>query len=144
MANIYIPYLNPIRFVEEGKTNLPQYSTKQFDDFLFAQQQYDWEQPTNYCQKFYVNDILKLQFQADVDPLQLSIVNSDDDIVSTFTANPILRSQYNPTLFVYEVAINLSTLAVGCYKIKLEIGSPVTKTLISENIEIIDDIENLS
>lgn len=142
MANIYFPYLNPIRFVELNKTNLDQYFTKQFDDFLFEEQQYNWQQHKKYCQKFATVDTIKLQFQSETDPVIITVINEDNDTVLTFTPSWVLRDRYNPTLFIYELSINLSSLNVGCYKIKVEIGDPVTKTLISECIEIISDIEN--
>lgn len=146
MAKIYIPILNPLRFVDESFENLPQYATKQFDDFLFEEQLQAWEEPVEYCQKYSTTDIIKLQFQADFDPIKVNVVDADDNIVLTFAAAWTLRNKYDPTFFIYEVSINLNSLPTGCYRVKLECGGggllPPDKTLISESFEVIEDISN--
>ncbi len=143
MANeIYIPFINPIKFVEEGLTNLPQYATKGFDDYVYNEQIKPWEQQKGYCQLFSQNDLIKLQFHASFSPMEVSLIDDNAEAAISLSANPLLRNTYNTNLFVYEVGVALSSVPVGCYRLKLQAGNPVQKVLISEPIHVIDDIAN--
>lgn len=139
MAKLIIPFLNPIKFVIDGNTNLPQYATKHFDDFIFQEQILDWEQPTNYCIKYSTSDIIKLQFHCDSDPVVLIVLDENNEVVTTSTLNWILRNKYDTSMFVYEASISLNSFTAGRYRIKLEVGTAVA---ISEWIQVLDDISN--
>jgi hypothetical protein len=144
MSNrIYIPIINPLKFVDDARANVAQYFTKQFDDFLFSEQIYDFQQPADGRQIFSLNDIISLQYSANFSPLQISFVSACDDAVwLTFTASSNIRNTYEPDYYLYEDNFDISALPVGSYYIKFEAGSPVQKTLRSETFRITSNIRN--
>lgn len=142
MANvIYIPKANPLKFVEKDLTNPSKYATKHLDDFRYADQIQPWETKADYLQKFTTADIIRLQLHANYSPIQVTVFDCDGIAKLSFTASSVLRNKYQTDMFVYDVAINLSTLDAGQYEVQIEAGSPVQKTLISEPIEILESPE---
>lgn len=139
MANIYFPILNPLKFVDENRATTNQYASKHFDEFLYTEQRNEWEQDVVYCSKWGQNDILKLQFQTDSDPVSIEIKNENGDVVYSNSLNYLLRNKYNSNLFIFETSISLNTFAVGCYKAYITCDNVVLE---SENFEVIANIDN--
>jgi hypothetical protein len=144
MSNrIYIPFINPLRFVDAARTNQVQYNTKQFDDYLFREQILDFEQNVCWRQPFSPNDIISLQLSANYSPIQVSFVGAKyGNTLSTFSLTSSIRNTYQPDYFLYEQNFNISDLPEGCYYVRIDAGSPVQKTLLSETFSISSNIKN--
>jgi hypothetical protein len=143
MANrIYIPIINPLKFVDAARANLPQYFTKQLDDYFFRERILEFEQFANGKPIWCTNDILSMQYSANYSPIQFSFINnSDGSVFLTFTTSSNIRNTYEPDFWLYEINVDISALPVGCYTLQMEAGSPVQKTLLYE-FKIIPSIKN--
>jgi len=140
MANniLWVPFLNPVKFVEASPTTVPQYLFKHFDDYKFSDQLADqyWLQQDRYYQKFQTSDIMYFQFESNYDPINIDLINLDGTRVATVLAQNVRSNIYEAGLYVYQAQISLAAVPPGCYYLKLTAGSPVLKTMISEPISI--------
>lgn len=142
---IFIPLLNPLKFVEVDYENIPAYLTKHLDDFLFVEQISDlpWMQQTCYAQPWQTSDTIKLQFESNFSPLNVSLVNKDGiQVGSTLVATNKAANRYEAGMYVFEAAYSLAGVEEGYYCVKLTCGSPVLKTFISEPIHVKELHEN--
>ena len=146
MANniLFIPFINDVKFVELSPTEIPAYLTKHFDDYKFAAQIADtpWIEQVAYIQKWQTSDIIKLQIESNYAPINIILITADDTVITTVTAQNIRANKYEAGLYVYEAEISLAGIDPGCYYLKLEAGSPVLKTLVSEPLNILVKHDN--
>lgn len=140
MANeIYIPFLNPVKFYDKDRVNLEKYFTKHFDSFMFSERGYVWEQRADYCQIWQTTDIIRLQFESTFDPIIVKLINKDELAVITLPALIGLPNKFIPNTFSFEVEISLGEVAKGCYYLQIEAGSGENKkTLVSDCLHIYD------
>lgn len=120
---LYIPFLNPVKFFEVGKTNLDQYFTKHFDDYEFASRLYDWQVPEDYVQLWQTTDIINLQFESTFDPIVVDLLDSSGNSVTTLPALIGLPNKFYPNVFAFEIALSLADVDTGCYRLQLTAGS---------------------
>lgn len=139
---IYVPLINPMKFVNVARTNLAQYFTKQFDQYLFYEQLYDFEEKVNYFQRIFKGDTISLQFSSNFSPIQIDVINKYGNSVLTFVALQVRRNTYDPDYYIYEAVINTSALEEGCYSMQVTAGTTQPILLISEIFIITTDITN--
>lgn len=120
---LYIPELNPIIFFEVGKTNLPKYFTKQFEDYPFAERQYYWQQREDYLQVWQTTDIINLQFESTFDPIIVKLLDDEGTAVITLPALIGLANKFLTNTWSFEVMMSLAGLTTGCYRLQIEAGT---------------------
>lgn len=145
MANkLFIPFINPEKWVVLDPAEVPQYLTKHFDDYLLSEQLGDmpWLSQEKFYQKWQINDTIKTQFESNFDPINISLVKPDGTAVLTVLAQNIRSNKYEPGFYVYESEMSLAAVEPGCYFRKIEAGTPVGLTMISEPINIQEKHDN--
>lgn len=141
MANqLYIPRTNPANFYEITPVVLPQYHTKTFNDFPFADTVKDWEIPACYCQKWQTNDTFSIQLIANFTGAQIDLVNKYGRVFKTASVVPKLQSEENPGFYAQESALNFTGVTEGVYFVKLSLAG--TAYMISEPMWIKADWPN--
>lgn len=136
---LYIPELNPVIFYDVARSNLPKYFTKHFEEFMFTERLYQWQQRENYIQVWQTTDIINLQFESTFDPIIVKLVDKYGIARITLPALIGLPNVYLPNTFSFEVNMSLGDVAKGCYYLMIEAGSGVNKkTLISDRMYISD------
>lgn len=120
---LYIPFLNPVKFVKVGRSNLAIYNTKQFDEYLFKERLYPWQQPEDYVQVWQTTDIISLQFESTFDPIIVQLVDKWGNEILSQPALIGLPNKFLPGTFSFEVSMQLAGLTTGCYKMRVLAGS---------------------
>ena len=129
---IYLPFINPVRFYEVDRENLPNYFTKHLDDYPFEERLLNWHEPDQWEQIWQTTDIIKLQFESTFDPITVSLVDENGNAVIELPAIVGLPNRYYANTRAYEVAMSLAAVTTGCYRLKIEAGSGEgAKTFIS-------------
>jgi len=121
---IYIPFLNPVQFVDLSPAEVPAYLTRGFNDYLFSVQlaAQSWNEQVSYVQKWQTSDVIKFQFEANYSPLNISLIDKDENVITAVTAQNILSNKYEAGLYVFEAEISIAGIDEGCYYLKLECG----------------------
>jgi hypothetical protein len=142
MANqIYIPFLNPVRFVELDPVQLPQYQTKHFDDYWFKEQLQTYETVVNYKQKYQTSDTIYLQFESNFASIQLSVIDCEQNVLLTQAATQVRANKYLAGYYVYEITLSLAPFSAGTIWLKLDLALG-SKLMISEPIELAESWPN--
>lgn len=136
MANIlYFSNYNPVQFYKDVPDSNAQFNSRLFDNWYFANTILDWEQRTKYEQPWQTSDLIQMQLQCNYGPINLELIRESDNAVIDTIPFQQIRANYNdPSLFIYEIDIDLSIYDPGCYYFKIKFGSPVILTLRSELI----------
>jgi hypothetical protein len=132
-AEIIIPDLNPIKFVETNPVQLPQYLTRHFDNYLFEDQQHEWEEAKWYDQKWQTSDVIFLQFESNFDPVTVHLVDCNDTPFISQNAVQKMVNKWEAGKYAYEVQMSLAVINEGRYWLKLVFGSTI---MISEPMYI--------
>jgi hypothetical protein len=141
MANrLYIPYLNPLNFVEVDPVEIPQYLTKHMDDYFLRERLNPW-QSGSYSQPWQINDTISLQFQNNIGQLQVDVINCEQEVQLSFLMQQKQQNKYEPDYFIYESNTALTPLDPGKYFFLITVGGGL-KILISELSEVSEIIEN--
>lgn len=137
MANqLYYPSLNPIPLYEVSNFQQPQYMSTYSDDYPFKSR-LRWEQTVvDYNQKWTTKDTIKFQFLSNFDPIQVQLMDCQDNAIITNNAAQKKANKYLTGYFVYEESMSLAAVSPGVYYILVTLGG-ATK-LYSEPIEITD------
>jgi hypothetical protein len=142
MANeIYLPFLNPIRFVELDPVQLPQYLTKHFDDYWFKEQLQPYETVVDFKQRYQTNDTIYLQFEANFAAIQMQVIDCEQNVLLTQSATQVRENKYMAGYYVYELTLSLATFPEGTIYLKLNLGLG-SKLMISEPIEVAETWPN--
>jgi hypothetical protein len=134
-------FLNPLKFIPYSATNTPKYLSKHMDDFFYYETIRPWQQRRQYYQPWMNTDRISLQFQSNLDPVKVSLIDVDERVYNSTTFSQLLYSFDDPTMFLYEGGIDLNPYGAGLYFVKVECGvidsdGNFPLTLISEPIEI--------
>jgi len=133
---IYIPFLNPVRFVELDPVELPQYLTKHFDDYWASEQLQSYETVVNFKQKYQTSDTIYLQFESNFASIQMSVIDCEQTALLTQAATQVRANLYMPGYYVYEITLSLATFtSVDIIWLKLSLGLG-SKFMISEPIQL--------
>jgi len=138
---IYIPMLNPIRFVELDPVELPQFLTRHFDDYWFKEQLQSYETVVDYKQKYQTSDAIPLQFEANFAAIQMQVIDCDQNVLLTQSAIQMRANKYMPGWYVYEITLSLAVFSPGTIYLKLNLGLG-SKFMISEPIQVAEKWPN--
>lgn len=142
MANIiYIPLLNPVKFVELDPVQLPQYLTKHFDDYWASEQLQSYETIINLKQKYQTSDTIYLQFESNFASIQLSVIDCGQNVLLTQAATQVRANKYMAGYYVYEITLSLAAFDPGTIWLKLSLGLG-SKFMISEPIDVAETWPN--
>jgi|ERR1044072_7732224 hypothetical protein len=136
MGRIYLPYLNPLNFVEVSPQQAPQYISKFIDDYRWRERLSPRQEPIeNYYQPWQTNDVIDLQFQTNLGQTTAYLVDPTGKKIDSFVATPKQQNKFEPDYFIYELHI-AQTYPEGHYVYVMEVGVPTATVLISEPIYI--------
>lgn len=137
MANIiYIPLLNPIKFVELDPVQLPQYLTKHFDDYWLSEQLQDYETIISFKKKYQTSDTIYLQFESNFASIQMQVIDCEQTVLLTQAATQVRANKYMAGYYVYEITLSLAAFtAIEAIWLKLSLGLG-NKFMISEPIAL--------
>lgn len=138
MNKLLISQLNPIKFVPEGYTPPAIYNSRDHDAFRYQDTVPDFFAQRNFVQPWQSNDIIYLQFLCNYGPINVHVLSCDGHQVDSFAADYKPSSIEGTGMKAYEVAIALNTYPLGNYYLKLEAGSPILDTQVSEVFSITD------
>lgn len=145
MANQFsIPELNPIRFYDVARANLPAYFTKHFGSFPFKERLYFWQQQDDYIQIWQTTDIIYLQFESSFDPIVVNLLDENGAVVQAFPALNKIPNKYQAGTYVYEVAINLGEFNAGLYYVQILLGSGAQQKILISGVQYVsaDQLQN--
>ncbi len=149
MANeLLIPFLNPLHFVPVSPNINPAYNTKYFDDYLFRETLFPFQEK----QCFYLTyqkstDTLRFQFTSNFSPLFCELIDQYGNSLTQANASPIRENYYEPGSFIYELTqvfggVDVSDPNAGFY-LKLTPGGNASAAMRSEWFKITDGkVEN--
>lgn len=119
---IIIPFCAPVRFYDLDQQPLPQYNTRQFDDYVESAQRKSWETPVSYKQKWQTSDTVKFQFTSNFAAIQLQLIDCEGNSVISQAATPVRANTYVPGFYIYENTASLASVPPGIYYWKLILG----------------------
>lgn len=140
MSNLaYISKLNPVEFYELNKTQVAKYISRPFSDYPFRIQNaaQPWQNQLVYKQKWQKSDFpINLQFTSNFTPIRVDVIDHND--IVRISQDVVVKREniYVPGYYVYELALDLSSLRSGTYFLKTSLNA--TKFLISEPIDLQD------
>lgn len=141
MANeIYISFLNPVRFYDVDPAWPAQYLTKHFDDWWQKEQQRNFETPVDYKQKWQTNDSFPLQYESNFASINLKVIDCEQNTIIDQNAVQVRANKYLPGYFVYENTVSWASVPAGTYYLLLTLGG--TTQMISEPIEVATEWPN--
>lgn len=143
MANeIYLPFSNPVRFLELDPVELPQFLTKHFDDYWFSEQLSEFETIVEFKQKYQTNDTIYLQFESNFASIQMSVIDCEQTALLTQAATQVRANKYLPGYYVYEITLSLAAFtSIDTIWLKLSLGLG-SKFMISEPIALAETWPN--
>lgn len=132
--------LNPVKFVDMEPPISEKYLSRHMDDFFYFETIKPWQQRRHYYQLFQTNDRIYLQFQSEMTPITIKLIDADERVYITVVMEALAYDFDNPDLFLYEGSIGLG-VAPGLYFLKAECGEIDSEgnfplTLLSEPIDI--------
>lgn len=142
MANVIIPYLNPLKYQEIAPQNLPQYISKSMEKYPYAETIQEWETKIDYPHLFQTTDTVSQQISSDVGPLIMQLIDDSGYVKLTTSFAQKLRNKQNSSEWVYENQTSLAGLPTGYYFAKLIVGTSLPTIHVSEPIFICDNIPN--
>lgn len=139
---LWIPELNPVIFFDTTRANLPKFYTKHFVDFPFRERGHRWQQRADYQQIWQTTDIIYLQFESSFDPINVYLLDKYGNRVIELPALIGLPNKFIPNTYAFEIAMALSGVQTGCYRLMVTGGAegPLQKILISDCMYIYDGI----
>lgn len=129
-SQIYIPFLNPVKFVELNRTQAAQYESRHMDDYLFADQLQAWQTKVGFRQKWTIHDAVNLQFESNFGGVQVQVVDCELNVFLTQNATQVRRNLQLDGFFIYQTTISWNGFTPGVYYILLTLGG--TTQMISE------------
>lgn len=130
---ISIPILNPINIVDNNRVLIPNYNFKHFDPWKSNEQILQYETKKCYHQKWQIDDILYLQFEADFSPIRLQVRDYKGLVVLSQEMSILATIG---TKYYFEASIAFDSFNEGVYTLDVLGGDPVLITLVSEPFEI--------
>jgi hypothetical protein len=136
---LYIPFINPVKLVERTPAVLAKYFSRHFEDFLFKERLYEWQQPEDFKQVWQTTDIINLQFESTFDPIIVELVNKYGQPVITLPALIGLPNKFLPNTFSYQVELSLASLQTGCYWIRVTAGTGNGKKVLMSGAQYVSE-----
>lgn len=143
MANrVIISKIMPLQFYLEAPPEDPQYISKHLDDWWFSETILPWQQKTCYKQPVHKADLLSMQLQSSVGPINLKLYRMDGGLADTIPFQQLQQNVNDLTMFIYEVDVDMSIYPANDYYFMISFGSPEVLSLVSETIKLSEKIEN--
>lgn len=121
---LYIPYINPVRFYETTRATTNKFQTPHFEDFMFEERLYQWDEPETWKQPWQTDDTIYLQFESTFDPITVELINLKTNAIPiSLVAIMGLPNRFIPGTFSFSVSMSLAGLTTGCYRLKVTAGS---------------------
>ena len=136
MPDIVIPDINPLHLTLEGYTPPPQYRSRNIRDYQFEDTIRSFETPVFYAQPWQMNDPIRLQIHSPIGFVRATVYDEFDAPIFGQDFAQIKPSFFDPSLFVYELDMDLSIFAEGLYRMRITFGSPIVATLVSNILYI--------
>src|SRR5205823_180958 len=135
MANsLYYSNLNPVKFYLPAPDKT--FNTRHIDDFEFFDTIEDWQEHKDYLQPWKPTDHIHLQLMADFGPHSVKVMNIYGQAILTVNFTLVLTNPDQPTLKVYELDLDLSSIPTGTYRLQMESGTDVKLILQSNRIDV--------
>jgi hypothetical protein len=141
MARTYTSYLLPITWYDVNPDEIQQYISKHMDDYLLAERKNRW-QNGGYRQPWIRKDVIVNQFINNAGAVNIKVIDCKENLFFTTPMQQKQQNQYEPEYFIYESSQALNVLPEGIYYLLAEIGTGPNKRLISEPIEVSENLEN--
>jgi hypothetical protein len=133
----------PLQFYIDGLEESDQYLNKHMNDWRFSDTILPWEERVDFNLPFNLADLISLQLQSNVGPVNLELYTCHGDLVDTIGFGTLQQNENDPTMYLREVDVALAGYDPGVYYFKIKFGiSPVILSLISENIILSERNEN--
>lgn len=118
MSRIIIPFANPLQIVPANPNTNDLYRTRHMDNYLFADQLYDFQEQIPFYQSWLAKDIIKLQFTSNYTPIQCDLTDRYGRIKTGYSANmtQVRVNKYNPDYYIYEASLALTGLSGGPFR----------------------------
>lgn len=138
-SRIYIPKINPLKWVEVGATANPKYHTKHLDTAFFEDRAQPWDQREYRCQVWQTTDIIPQQFASNFAPVLVKLISEEGQVITSAVAVNAYPWRNSAGFSSYEVFISLAGLDTGHYYGEMVLGTGSdTKTLRSNDFYISD------
>jgi hypothetical protein len=143
MANRIIrPFINSLQFYIQSPAADSRLLTKDFEDWYFSDTILPWQHKLDWKQLVQKTDVIHDQLQTNYGPVTLKLYKITGELIDTIPYSQIMPNYNDPTLYIYEVDIDMSGYDEGDYYFTIEFGSPVTIIMQSENICLKDTHDN--
>lgn len=114
---LYIPLLNPLKWVSVNANQNNRYFTKFRDDWQFEKTQYEFEEYRRLFQPWIQGDPLVDQFESNFAPIQIDIRDPLGNIVvAPFNCTQVRANKYMPGFYIYEMNIDTTDIPPGVYQ----------------------------
>lgn len=137
-----ISILCPMKFVKQGYANPLPYNTKYMEDWLYEDTIPELFEKKGYKQPWQKNDIIYFQILSNYAPHQLELYDCEGNQVDTFVFTYKVASTEGIGVKVYEANVALNGYGEGIYQFRINSGSPVLETYLSEWFELKELHEN--
>jgi len=137
---VILPFINPIKYTKLTPDEIPQYVSRHYDDWPFADTIQPWEQEAFFCQPWQYSDSIRQQIQSDVGPVRIRIYDAQGGLWYDDNFQQMQQSLNMPEMFIHQsdIALNIITQP-GVYYIRLDAG---INSWVSEFLYISQTIEN--
>lgn len=117
---------NPLQMFMPDLERDERYNTKDFTDFDFPETILPFEQLTQFCQPWQLNDTIQIQLQTNIGPVNFIIKDCKfNRVIDTIQFDQKQESENEPGLFIYECTVPLSNYEPGCYYVEFQFGGGV-------------------
>lgn len=131
MNRLIVPYINPLHYTVQGYVQDQHYQSRHFDDFDFKDIRLSFEEYVSFYQPWQQSDSIRQQFQSDFSPIVANVIDVNGKVWYSAPFAPVRVNKNDSALFIYESDISLSILPAGIYQMRIDCGSPVSTTLLS-------------
>jgi hypothetical protein len=132
--SILQPLINPLKFHRMEPPQIERYVSKHYLDYPFFDTLDEWEDPYRpFFQPWMQADTIKLQFQGNINPIQVYFLRCDGIVLLSETFTQKQQYSLDTSWHIYEYTKALSSFPEGRYFVKLVAG---TLTFISEPLDI--------
>ena len=136
---VFVPRLNPLQFSPKTPVKIPQYNSRDLDDYPFLDRIYPWQEQVIYKAPWQTSDVIPLQFESNFAPIQLDLFNVlYKDPMVTLLMSQVGANPQMPGWYIYQAFISLAGLEPGDYYVKLSPGSDPAAIEYSEPLLIVD------
>ncbi|MGL6147792.1 MAG: hypothetical protein ACRC1V_04875, partial [Plesiomonas sp.] len=130
---IFIPKLNPLKWVDVGAVANPKYHSKHLENYFFSDRRQPWQQRECHCQVWQTTDIINLQFSSNFAPVVVQLIDGYGNVVSSAVAVNSYPFRNSPGWNAYEVSFSLAGLSTGGYLAKMLLGTGVGAKVLQSN-----------